>query len=150
METNTNVIHPTHYNQNGKKECWEEMIEIFGADAVIVFDCMNAYKYHYRAGYKLGNPAEQDLGKMENYINHAEKLVGEYPVTNETLKVIEEVKARLIEESEDEFKKVTQPVIEWLQKNGCPHDYILIECASAELLNGKMGYSVDKIKESEE
>lgn len=102
METNTNVIHPTHYNQNGKKECWEEMIEIFGADAVIVFDCMNAYKYHYRAGYKLGNPAEQDLEKMKNYINHAEKLVGEYPVTNETLKVFEDVKSRLIEESEEE------------------------------------------------
>ena len=43
----------------------------------------------------------------------------------------------------EEFKKVTQPVIEWLQKNGCPHDYILIECASAELLNGKKGYSVE-------
>ena len=50
----------------------------------------------------------------------------------------------------EEFEKVTRPVIEWLQKNGYPHDYILIEYASAELLNGKMGYSVDKIKESEE
>lgn len=100
---NNNIVkHPSHYNKAGRRECWVEMIDIFGADAVIVFDCMNAYKYHYRAGYKFGNPAEQDLEKMKNYINHAEKLVGEYPVTNETLKVFEDVKSMLIEESEEE------------------------------------------------
>ena len=99
---NNNIVkHPSHYNKAGRRECWVEMIDIFGADAVIIFDCLNAYKYYYRAGEKEGNPEKQDLEKMENYINHAEKLVREYSVTNETLKVIEDVKSRLIEESEE-------------------------------------------------
>lgn len=43
----------------------------------------------------------------------------------------------------EEFKKVTQPVIEWLQNNGCPHDVILIKYDSAEMLSGEMAYSVE-------
>ena len=69
------VIHPEHYNKEGRKECWEEMIEKFGPDNVAVFDCLNAFKYMYRAGDKDNNPKEQDMEKCTNYMRHAADLI---------------------------------------------------------------------------
>ena len=69
------VYNPSHYNHEGRKECWDEMIEIFGEPAVAIFDVLSAYKYHYRAGSKDGNPADQDMEKIKNYMNHAEKML---------------------------------------------------------------------------
>lgn len=69
------VNHPEHYNKEGRKECWEEMIEIFGEGAVAVFDILNAYKYMYRMGDKDGNPAEQDYDKIVKYMEHATELL---------------------------------------------------------------------------
>lgn len=71
-----NTIHPSHYNKEGRKECWLEMEERFGTDSVITFDILSAYKYLYRAGAKEGNPREQDIAKIRNYIDHAEMLTG--------------------------------------------------------------------------
>lgn len=73
-----NTIHPSHYNKEGRKECWEEMEEIFGIDSVIDFDILSAYKYLYRAGEKEGNPKEQDIAKIRNYVEHAEKKLNEW------------------------------------------------------------------------
>lgn len=99
---NKNVFHPTHYNQKDRKECWDEMIEIFGKDAVIIFDCLNAYKYYYRKGLKDGNSYEQDSEKMENYMEHARKCmlsmdIGDGVSTGFVYRKINKV----IEESED-------------------------------------------------
>ena len=69
------VYHPSHYNTEGRKECWDEMIEIFGVDAVVIFDILSAYKYRYRAGLKEGNPSEQDKEKIKNYMNHTAQLM---------------------------------------------------------------------------
>lgn len=69
------VYNPQHYNRKGRKECWDEMKDIFGADAVAIFDVLSAYKYHYRAGVKLGNSKAQDLAKIDNYMNHAKGLI---------------------------------------------------------------------------
>lgn len=69
------VYHPDHYNRKDRKKCWDEMISIFVADAVVIFDCLNAYKYIYRAGTKDGEPEKQDLEKANNYIKHAINLV---------------------------------------------------------------------------
>lgn len=69
------VKHPEHYNQDGRKECWDEMIEKFGPEATAIFDVMSAYKYQYRAGTKDGNPEEQDKAKIENYMSHAANLI---------------------------------------------------------------------------
>lgn len=66
------VLHPTHYNHPNRKECWDEMIEI-SKDGTVIFDLWNAYKYLYRAGTKGGNSAEQDMAKVRNYIDHANK-----------------------------------------------------------------------------
>lgn len=68
------VNHPQHYRKEGRKECWEEMEEIFGIDSVIDYDILSAYKYLYRAGLKEGNPKEQDIAKIRSYVEHAEEL----------------------------------------------------------------------------
>lgn len=78
------VIHPAHYNTQGRKECWDEMVEMFdneikGKEATVIFDMYSAYKYYYRAGQKDGNPEEQDLAKIDNYINHAQSLLLDLP-----------------------------------------------------------------------
>lgn len=97
---NHNVIHPNHYNQSGRRECWDEMIDMFGVDATIIFDCLNAYKYMYRAGNKDGNSKEQDMAKADNYINHAKSLIRSSDVnyifahTYATYKLINDVRAK--------------------------------------------------------
>ena len=69
-----NTIHPQHYNKANRKECWDEQEFAYGTFAVVCFDICNAHKYMYRAGLKDGNPAEQDIAKIKNYIAHANKL----------------------------------------------------------------------------
>ena len=81
-EDNKMVIHPEHYNKEGRKECWDEMIEIFGEEAVAIFDILSAYKYHYRAGDKEGNPEEQDVAKIKNYMNHSADLIIDNKLSN--------------------------------------------------------------------
>lgn len=75
MENKELVVHPDHYNIEGRKECWDEMIEIFGVEAVGIFDVLSAYKYHYRAGEKVYNPEEQDKAKIDNYMRHCADLI---------------------------------------------------------------------------
>jgi len=60
------VNHPEHYTRY-KHECIDEMIAMFGVDAVKAFCRCNAYKYRYRAGAK-GDAAE-DLAKAEWYMD---------------------------------------------------------------------------------
>lgn len=69
------VNHPDHYNKEGRKECWDEMINIFGYEAVAIFDILSAYKYYYRAGNKEGNSKEQDLAKSDNHMSHAYRII---------------------------------------------------------------------------
>lgn len=77
------INHPNHYNKPGRKECIEEMLEIFGPDAVYWFCMLSAYKYQYRAGRKEGQPAERDLAKIEWYKDFAARLVTEGRVKHE-------------------------------------------------------------------
>lgn len=71
---NQQVNHPTHYKQEGRRECIEEMRIMFGDDAVYKWAVMTAYKYRYRAGNKADNSAEQDHAKAEWYLSYAESL----------------------------------------------------------------------------
>lgn len=66
-----NVNHPTHYNQDGM-ECIDEMIIVFGVEAVKHFCVCNAWKYRYRANKKNG---EEDLEKANWYINKFKELI---------------------------------------------------------------------------
>lgn len=43
----------------------------------------------------------------------------------------------------EEFRKATQPAIDFMQRYCCPHDKIVIDTGSAELLNGEMAYTVE-------
>ena len=75
----SNVDHPSHYNQPGKKECIDEMVEKFGLEVVASFCLMNAYKYLYRAGEKVDNPKEQDIAKAKWYFDWVYK---QYDIDN--------------------------------------------------------------------
>lgn len=56
------VNHPTHYQ--GKNECIDVMIAMFGKEAVRHFCMCNAYKYRFRATMKNG---DEDIKKAEWY-----------------------------------------------------------------------------------
>ena len=66
-----NVNHPSHYTARSM-ECIDEMVAMFGEEAVINFCKCNAWKYRYRAGLK-GN-AEEDYQKSDWYIRKACEL----------------------------------------------------------------------------
>lgn len=74
----SNVNHPSHYNEPGKKECIVEMQEMYGRFFILGFDLGNAYKYLYRAGLKDGNPVEQDIEKARWYEGHFIKTFESY------------------------------------------------------------------------
>ena len=64
-----NVNHPPHYQ--GKHECIEEMIALFGVEAVKHFCMCNVYKYRYRASAKGG---QEDLNKADWYMDKLMEL----------------------------------------------------------------------------
>lgn len=68
------VNHPNHYTNCGM-ECIDEMILIFGKEAVAHFCLCNAWKYRYRSLYKNG---EEDMKKSHWYINKYKELVEEW------------------------------------------------------------------------
>lgn len=68
------VEHPKHYNREGAMECIDEMVLIFGKEAVKNFCICNAWKYRYRAADKNG---EEDLRKSDWYLNKYKELNGE-------------------------------------------------------------------------
>lgn len=75
-ENKEQVNHPDHYNVPGRKECIEEMIDIWGKEMTALWCEMTAYKYQYRKGEKDGNPMEQELGKIQWYLSKAAELRG--------------------------------------------------------------------------
>lgn len=65
------VNKPEHYCREGAMECIEEMVTLFGIEAVKHFCLCNAWKYRYRADKKNG---EEDLKKSDWYIKKYEEL----------------------------------------------------------------------------
>ena len=66
-----NVNHPAHYNQEGRKECIYEMVDMFGYQYTIEWCIITAYKYYYRAGEKENNSFQQDISKALWYLGWA-------------------------------------------------------------------------------
>lgn len=64
------VTHPTHYT-NGGMECIDEMVLIFGIEAVKWFCVCNAWKYRRRALYKN---KEEDMEKSHWYLAKYKEL----------------------------------------------------------------------------
>lgn len=75
MENKEDVVnHPNHYT-NRKIECIDEMIQVFGKQAVMDFCLCNVWKYRYRALAKNG---QEDIAKsdwyMEKYLELKEEI----------------------------------------------------------------------------
>lgn len=66
------VNHPSHYNLPDRKECIDEMIDIYGLKDVAKWCEITAYKYKYRAGHK--DSLEQDAQKAVWYTVKAHEL----------------------------------------------------------------------------
>lgn len=64
------VNHPPHYNQGGM-ECIDEMILVFGKEAVMNFCICNAWKYRKRAMFKNG---QEDIDKSDAYLRYYKDL----------------------------------------------------------------------------
>ena len=60
------VNHPSRYNRSSSVECIEEMIAVFGKEAVRDFCICNVWKYRYRA---LDKGGQQDMEKSDWYMN---------------------------------------------------------------------------------
>lgn len=65
------VNDPPHYKQH-EMECIDEMIVVFGVQAVIDYCKCAAWKYRYRAPYK--HMSEMDNGKADWYLKKAKEL----------------------------------------------------------------------------
>lgn len=65
------VNHPSHYEAHAM-ESIDEMVIVFGKQAVIDFCKCNAWKYRYRAPYK--GKQEEDNEKADWYIKKAKEL----------------------------------------------------------------------------
>ena len=79
------VNHPPHYNREGAMQCIDEMIMVFGKEAVKNFCLCNAWKYRYRAADKNG---EEDIKKSDWYLAKYKELddkVKYYTTTNITV-----------------------------------------------------------------
>lgn len=66
------VNHPKHYERENAIECIDEMIMIFGLDAVMGFCKCNAWKYRYRAADKNG---AEDIAKSDWYMRKYKELL---------------------------------------------------------------------------
>lgn len=71
LDRKVNAINPDHYNG---REVFDQMIALFGKDAVKAFCACNAFKYRSRAGKKLGNPIAQDIAKAMWYEERTKEL----------------------------------------------------------------------------
>lgn len=66
------INHPSHYDLPDRKECIDEMIDIYGLKDVAKWCEITAYKYKYRAGHK-GSVVE-DMSKAAWYTVKAREL----------------------------------------------------------------------------
>lgn len=71
IDCNDNINHPNHYQ--GKNECIDVMVAMFGEEAVKHFCMCNAYKYRFRSAMKNGT---EDIEKAEWYESKLIELGG--------------------------------------------------------------------------
>jgi hypothetical protein len=66
------INHPKHYCREGGMESIDEMVIVFGREAVMNFCLCNIWKYRYRAADKNG---EEDLEKSDWYMRKYNELL---------------------------------------------------------------------------
>lgn len=74
MEIKDN-INPDHYKREAGMECIDEMVYVFGEQAVMDFCLLNVWKYRYRASAKNG---QEDLKKSDWYMAKYKELSEKY------------------------------------------------------------------------
>lgn len=72
MSKDIEVVHPSHYNQPGEMEAWDEMEIVFGEEAVFWFCVLSAWKYRKRAPYK--GQQEKDMSKANEFMKKAKEI----------------------------------------------------------------------------
>lgn len=75
---NDMVKHPSHYCREGAMECIDEMVLLFGKEAVKNYCLLNIWKYRYRSADKNG---KQDIEKSDQYVRIYKELTDERPET---------------------------------------------------------------------
>lgn len=106
------VNHPAHYNIPGRKECIDEMLDLYGLDAVLNFCVLNSYKYLYRHELKNG---QEDLDKAKWYQDKGLELAkssGKIRIAEHY--GLEPQMQQLIEE----MSELTQAICKHKRKNG--------------------------------
>ena len=73
---------PPHYTEHGM-ECIDEMILVFGKEAVMNFCLCNCWKYRYRAPYK--GDTEENMEKSRWYLNKYKELKNSSTITFNTI-----------------------------------------------------------------
>ena len=68
------INHPSHYCRDGGMESIDEMVLVFGKEAVKNFCLCNVWKYRYRSSTKNG---EEDLKKSDWYMRKYKELSNE-------------------------------------------------------------------------
>lgn len=91
------VNHPEHYQKAGRKECIEEMIDLYGRNVTAIFCLTNAYKYLYRAGQKENNSEQQDIQKARWYFNYVNNHLASCVRYKGVLRLYKDVKEALKE-----------------------------------------------------
>jgi hypothetical protein len=71
VDTEDVINHPNHYCREGGMESIDEMVLVFGKEAVANFCLCNVWKYRYRASSKNG---EEDLHKSDWYMQKYKEL----------------------------------------------------------------------------
>lgn len=65
------INHPNHYCRDGAMESIDEMVLLFGKEAVKHFCLCNIWKYRYRSNAKNG---EEDIKKSDWYVKKFQEL----------------------------------------------------------------------------
>lgn len=69
------INHPEHYKMEGGLECIDEMLMVFGKEALMDFCLLNVWKYRYRSHLK--GKKNDDLKKANWYLKKLSELKGD-------------------------------------------------------------------------
>lgn len=104
VEEKEDIINrPKHYTREGAMECIDEMLEIFGVEAVEWFCLCNVWKYRYRAADKNGS---EDIKKSDWYMAKYRELKGSFSRRKETTGSAERTHNKILQRSKGNEQKI--------------------------------------------
>ena len=88
-KNNTDFDRPSRYEMGDGKQAIDIMEEIFGIDAVIIFACLNCFKYKARLGKK--DEIESEENKIKWYEDYIRNNL--YKASKRTFEIVAEYKS---------------------------------------------------------